>query len=272
VCSWRLDGLGGTRFTVEDQRLLEAFAASAATAVATAQSVASEQQRQRLAAAEGERARWARDLHDETLQSLSALQIRLSNARRMGASDVLGRVVDEAIGYLRESIADLRALITELRPAALDELGAAAALEALAERTRRHGIEVDVSIDLAYEARRDPTRHTPEVEIALYRIVQEALNNAIKHGQATRAVVEVHEDASTIHLSVRDDGVGFDPGMETDGFGLLGMRERVQLLDGTLRIDSEPGTGTVVQGTIPAQRVSSLQQPPSQRIADQLRA
>ncbi len=154
----------GPRFSVDDQRLLEAFAASAATAVATAQSVASEQQRQRLAAAEGERGRWARDLHDDTLQSLSALQIRLANARRVGRPEALEEAVDEAIGHLREGITDLRALIADLRPAALDELGVEAALEGLAERTKRHGIEVDVSIDLAYEGHRDDSRHTPELE------------------------------------------------------------------------------------------------------------
>jgi signal transduction histidine kinase len=253
-----LDSLrDGPRFSVDDQRLLEAFATSAATAVATAQSVASEQQRQRLAAAEGERGRWARDLHDETLQSLSALQIRLANARRVGRHEALEEAVDEAIGYLREGIADLRALITDLRPAALDELGVEAALEALAERSKRHGIEVDVSIDLAYETHRDRSRHTPELEIALYRIVQEALSNAIKHGRAARAVVEIHEDAGTVHLSVRDDGAGFDPALEAGGFGLLGMRERVQLLEGSLRIDSTPGAGTVVRASIPAQRRGS---------------
>jgi two-component system, NarL family, sensor histidine kinase DevS len=244
----------GPRFSVEDQRLLEAFATSAATAVATAQSVASERQRQRVAATEGERARWARDLHDETLQSLSALQIGLANARRVGKPEALEQAVDDAIGYLREGIADLRALITDLRPAALDELGVEAAVEALAARTRRHGIEVDVNIDLAFEGKRDRSRHTPELEIALYRIVQEALSNAAKHGRAGRAVVEIHEDTTTLHLSVRDDGAGFDLAAKTDGFGLQGMRERAQLLEGTLRIDSEPGAGTVVQAKIPGWR------------------
>lgn len=206
------------------------------------------------AAVEGERARWARDLHDDTLQSLSALQVRLANARRLGRPEALEQAVDDAIGYLREGIADLRALITDLRPAALDELGVEAALEALAERTRRHGVEVDVDVELAPETCRDRGRHTPELEIALYRIVQEALSNATKHGRAAHAVVEIHEDATTVYLSVRDDGAGFDPGVQTGGFGLLGMRERVQLLEGTLRVNSEPGGGAVVRATIPAQR------------------
>ena len=245
----------GPRFSAEDQRLLEAFAASAATAVATAQSVASEHHRQRLAAAEEERGRWARDLHDETLQSLSALHIRLSNARRQGKPEGLTQAVEEAIEYLQAGIADLRALITDLRPAALDELGAEAALLALAERAEQRGIEVDISVDLAYEQGRVSERHIPEMEVALYRIVQEALSNAAKHGQAKRAVVEVVENAVAIHLTVRDDGEGFDPAFATKGFGLLGMRERVQLLEGSLQIESAPGSGTTVRASLPVHRL-----------------
>jgi signal transduction histidine kinase len=249
----------GPRFSAEDQRLLEAFATSAATAVATAQSVASQQHRQRLAAAEAERGRWARDLHDETLQSLSALQIRLSNARRVGKPQVLAQAMDEAVEYLQAGIGDLRALITDLRPAALDELGVEAALQALADRTKHRGIEVDASIDLAYEQGRAVARHTPELEVALYRIVQEALSNAAKHGRAARAVVEVREDANAVHLTVRDDGEGFElEAAETKGFGLLGMRERAQLLDGTLQIESAPGDGTTVRATLPVQRLSNV--------------
>ncbi|HEY7953299.1 MAG TPA: GAF domain-containing protein [Solirubrobacteraceae bacterium] len=249
----------GPRFNADDQRLLEAFAASAATAVATAQSVASEHHRQRLSAAEGERARWARDLHDETLQSLSALQIRLSNARRVGKPEAMAQAVEEAVEYLQAGIADLRALITDLRPAALDELGVEAALLALAERAQQRGIEVDVSIDLAYEQGRANARHTPELEVALYRIVQEALSNAAKHGHAARAVVEISEDYTSIQLTVRDDGEGFDPQtVQSSGFGLLGMRERVQLLDGALQIESAPGAGTTVRATLPVQRVTRL--------------
>jgi signal transduction histidine kinase len=245
----------GPGFTAEDERLLEAFAASAATAVATAQSAASERQRQRLAAAEAERQRWARELHDETLQSLSAVRIGLSTAARSERPEALREAFRQAIAQLEEGITNLRALITDLRPAALDELGAQAAVEALAERATRHGIEIDVSIDLAHE-RGDGihTRHVPELETAIYRIVQEALTNATKHGGARRAVVEIREEGETVHLEVRDDGGGFDPAAETDGFGLLGMRERVELLDGTLRVDSAPGDGTAVRASFPARR------------------
>ncbi len=244
----------GPAFSTEDERLLEAFAASAASAVATAQSIASERQRQRLAAAEGERRHWARELHDETLQSLSALRIGLSAAGRSDRPEALAGAVHLAIDQLEEAITNLRALITDLRPAALDELGVQAALEGLAERTGRHGLEVDLSVEFACEQGRESTRHAPELETAIYRIVQEALTNACKHGEAKRAAVEIREEAATVHLSVRDDGKGFDPDGETDGFGLLGMRERVELLGGELQIDSARGRGAVVTASIPVER------------------
>jgi signal transduction histidine kinase len=240
----------GPEFTADDERLLEAFAASAATAVATAQSVATERRRQRLAAAEAERQRWARELHDDTLQSLSALRVGLSTARRSGKTEALEQAVTTAIDHLEEGITNLRALITDLRPASLDELGAAAAIQALGERAQRYGIDVDMGIDLDAQQ----ARHLPEIETAMYRIVQEALTNATKHGNAKRAVVEVREDGNDIHVSVRDDGVGFDPTDHTDGFGLLGMHERVQLLDGALEVNSSPGNGTTIDARIPIQR------------------
>jgi signal transduction histidine kinase len=244
----------GPSFGTEDTRLLEAFATSAATAVATAQSVASEHRRHRLAAGEAERQRWARELHDDTLQSLSALRVGLSTAKRSKQPDALQRAVTTAIEHLEESIATLRALIADLRPASLDELGTGAAVQALAERAARGGIEVDVSIDLAYEEGRQSMRHTLELETAIYRIVQEALNNAIKHGKAQRAVVEIYESDRDVTVRVRDDGDGFDLEVRTNGFGLLGMHERVELLEGTLQIESSPSAGTTITAIVPVQR------------------
>lgn len=244
----------GAALTAEDQALLEAFATSAATAVATARTVASELQRQRLAAAEGERGRWARELHDETLQSLAALRFTLSQAHRAADLQVLTEAVGQAIEDVEEGISSLRSLVTDLRPVALDDLGLEAALESLCERASRHGIEIDRSLDLAYEQGREPTRHTAELETAMYRIIQEALTNASKHGRARRAVIEILESETTVELSIRDDGDGFDPSISTAGFGLLGMRERVQLLDGEIEIESSPGNGTIVTASIPAQR------------------
>jgi len=119
---------------------------------------------------------------------------------------------------------------------------------------RGTGLDVDLHADLAYEHERAPTRLTAELEAAVYRIVQEALTNATKHGGATRASVEILEDDRCVRIVVRDDGAGFEPGARTDGFGLLGMRERVELLDGTLDVESAPGEGTTVAAVLPVHR------------------
>jgi signal transduction histidine kinase len=253
-----LDHLRDDRsFTAENQRLLEAFATSAATAVATARATESELHRQRVAAAEDERGRWARELHDDTLQSLGGLRILLSGAQRRGGLAALERAVADASTHLDEAILNLRSLVIDLRPPALDELGLEAALEALTGRARRDGLEIDNSIDLAYEQGRESTRPTPELETALYRISQEALNNATKHGHANRAVVEIRESEGTVRLSVRDDGTGFDSAAGTTGFGLLGMHERVALLGGKLDIASTPGKGTTITAQFPVVRVEA---------------
>jgi signal transduction histidine kinase len=249
-----VDQLESCEFTGEHQRLLEAFATSAATAVATAQSTAQEHQRQRLAAAEAERTRWARELHDETLQSLANVRLVLAAGHRAGEPEKMSAALRDGIEHLESDIATLRALVTELRPAALDQLGIDAAIRALAERMGRSGLEVDVSIELAWEQGQTGTRHIPELETAVYRMVQEALTNATKHGRARRAVVEITEDHDSLQVTIRDDGDGFAPDTETDGFGLLGMHERVGLLDGTLTITSAPDHGTTVAATLPARR------------------
>jgi signal transduction histidine kinase len=241
----------GPRFTAHDQRLLEAFSVSAAAAVATVESAATERRSQRLAAAEQERGRWARELHDETLQGLAAVRLGLAVALRPGrAEHRMGDAVRDAVDQLDEQITGLRSLISDLRPASLDELGPAPAMEALAARVRRGGLDVDLTIDLAQGRAAD--RHLPEVETAMYRIIQEALTNAGKHGGARRAIVEVHEHDGAVHLTVRDDGDGFDPAAGTAGFGLIGMRERTALLNGTLDIRSVPGHGTTVSAMLPA--------------------
>ncbi|HEX5309010.1 MAG TPA: GAF domain-containing sensor histidine kinase [Solirubrobacteraceae bacterium] len=244
----------GPTFTAQDERLLGAFATSAASAVATAQSVTSERHRQRLAAAEGERSRWARELHDETLQSLNALRLGLAAAGQTERSPTAKPVFAQSVAQLEDTIANLRALITDLRPASLDALGTKAAIETLAERNARDDLEIDISIELAYEQGQKSTRMIDELETALYRITQEALTNATKHGQATRIVVEIHEDPTTVHLTVRDNGDGFDPDAQSDGFGLLGIHERTELLNGELEINSTPGKGTTLNVRLPVRR------------------
>jgi signal transduction histidine kinase len=244
----------GPTFSTEDERLLEAFATSAASAVATAQSVTSERHRQRLAAAEGERSRWARELHDETLQSLNALRLGLAAAGRSEQSPTAKPVFAQSVEQLEDTIANLRTLITDLRPAALDALGTKAAIETLADRNACDGLEIDISIELAYEQGQKSTRMIDELETALYRITQEALTNATKHGHATRIVIEIREDPTTVHLTVRDNGNGFDPDAQSEGFGLLGMRERTELLDGELQVNSIPGKGTTLSVRLPVRR------------------
>jgi signal transduction histidine kinase len=244
----------GPAFTADDQRLLEAFAVSAATAIATARSVELERARQRLAAAEQERARWARELHDETLQNLAALRIGLAVELRKGSEGGLTEIVHEAVDQLESEISNLRSLISALRPIVLDDAGVQAAIEDLAERARRDGLEVELRIELAGG---QAGRLSTDTETTLYRIVQEALTNARKHGGARHVLVGIQDYDRYVYLAVRDDGKGFDPHEKRDGFGLHIMEERAELLGGTLEIDSAPGRGTQISVNLPTQRVSS---------------
>jgi signal transduction histidine kinase len=240
----RADGEGG--FSTDEERLLEAFAASAATAVVTAQRVAASTLRRRVEAAEHERARWARELHDESLQDLAGLKILLASGRRGAADDRLSATVDEAISRLSQSIEGLRGLIADLRPAALDQLGVTAALDGLAERTRSTaGLDVRLAVAL------DEERLDDEVASTVYRLVQESLTNVAKHAAASRVDVTIATVADTVEIEVRDDGGGFRTGTTGGGFGLVGMRERVELANGTLRVASTPGSGTLIRADIP---------------------
>jgi signal transduction histidine kinase len=257
-----LDHLEDGEFTPEHQRLLEAFAASAAIAVATAWSAADERRRQGLAAAEAERSRWARELHDDTLQALGNLRLMLSGARRSQDPEAMATAIGRALDQLENDIAGLRALITELRPAALDALGLEPALLALVDRVRAAGLEVDANVELAFEHGRADGRLDGELETSVYRIVQESLTNAVRHGEATRIIVEVIEDDCRIAIKVRDDGSGFDPIAETKGFGLLGIRERVELLQGEVEISSALGQGTTVTAALPGRRHPAQYLPP----------
>ena len=158
----------------------------------------------------------------------------LASALRDSNRQDLTEPIASAIAQIDGSIANLRNLIADLRPAALDALGAGAAIETLvAHLGSRTNIEIELaSIDLAYERGIAPTRHVPEIEATLYRITQEALNNVLKHSNATTATVSVVEENGTITLTISDDGAGFDQSQRGTGFGLIGMRERVALVDG----------------------------------------
>jgi signal transduction histidine kinase len=246
----RMSGDGA--FSEEDERLLQAFAASAATAVATAQTASSEALQRSVKASEQERKRWARELHDETLQELAGLKVLLSGARRSEDRARLDRAVDQAIEMLGHGIENLRSLITELRPAALDELGTVPAVRALVERVRAtSGLEIELDVALADEE----GRTSPEVEAAVYRVVQEALTNVVKHAEAKHVAIRIADadDDGQLLVVIEDDGCGFDPHETGSGFGLLGMRERVTLVQGQLEVTSRPGDGTRLTATIPIQ-------------------
>jgi PAS domain S-box-containing protein len=236
-------------FDDEDQRLLEAFAASAATGLATARSMAEERLQNTIDAAEQERSRWARELHDETLQALAVLRMRLASALREDSPDRLDETGQAAVEQIDEEIVKLRRLITELRPASLDTIGLEAALQALAEQqSEAANFTVDCELQLPRE---EEARPTPVLETAVYRLVQEALNNVSKHSMAGRATLGVRTTRGTIEIEVTDDGVGFEPALVREGFGLVGMRERAALLGGSLDVDSTRGAGTKVRAEIP---------------------
>lgn len=240
---------GGAAFDDEDEAAVVVLADWTAIAIENARSVEAERLRHSLEAAEKERKRWARELHDETLQALGGLRMLHSATLRAGAGrEELRGALEEAIQLIDTEIDSLSALIAELRPAALDEIGLAPALRTLAERkSRESGVEIDVLVRLRGEDG-EPLPH--EVESIVYRLAQEALNNVVKHADASRAEAVVERGERAVEVTVRDDGRGFDPAAANGGFGLTGMRERVELAGGRLSIESAPGQGTTVSASI----------------------
>jgi signal transduction histidine kinase len=149
-------------------------------------------------------------------------------------------------------VANLRALITDVRPASLDDLGVAAALDTLAERVRSaSGLDVGMEVDLAFDRGDVPSRLDAEVETTIYRLVQEALNNVVKHAGAEHVEVAVVERDDIVDITVRDDGQGFDARAAPPGFGLIGIRERLAVVRGSVRVDTTPGSGTHLHARIP---------------------
>ena len=240
-------------FAAQDEELLTSFAASAATAVGTARSVAEDRMRGSIASAEREKHRWAMELHDETLQGLGALKVMLSSALRSESPEEISRSAEQAVERIGEEIESLRALISELRPAALDELGLAAAVEGLLDRFEStQGVSVKQRVALRFESGASPYRLSSDIESTIYRVVQEALTNVAKHSRASRVSVEITEGLDEVMISVVDDGIGFDPEEPSAGFGLVGMQERIAMVGGSLELQSaEPG-GTRVRAVVPA--------------------
>jgi len=236
------------RFDDEDLRLVENFARRAAVAVELSERVARDALRRVVRAQEQERRRLARELHDETGQALASILLGLRSAE--DASDLAAQ--REAVARLRELVVttlhDVRRLAVELRPTALDDFGLVPALGRLAESFREgSGVELEI------ESRLGEERLPGEVETAVYRIVQEALTNVLKHAGAKHVSILLTRKNESVSIVIEDDGRGFRPGETGDsGLGLAGMQERVNLLDGTLAIESSPGKGTTLVVSVPA--------------------
>ena len=242
---------GGVEFDQEDLRLLQSFAASAATAVATAQTVESDRLRQQVESAEKERKRWARELHDEALQGLAAIRISLATALQGKGEDRgerIERAAEQTLERLEEQINELNRLINDLLPAALERLGLAGALQALAEESgARGGIEVAAKIEIGASGE----EASREEERIVYRLVQEALTNVVKHAHATHVEVSAIEAEGEIRIVVHDDGEGFESATAAAGRGLTGMRERIEIFGGKIEVSSTPGSGTEIAASVP---------------------
>jgi signal transduction histidine kinase len=255
VIALRTDG----GFRGPDRQALNAFATSVSQRLVAERSVEIERLRYGMEARERERTRWAREIHDESIQGMGALRLRLANARDIDDPTALRETVDLVLEGLGNEIDGLRHLITELRPAALDDLGLAAALEALARRAQAiDGLDVRIELDLG-QGDGEGRRLDAELESTIYRIVQEALTNVSRHAEASEALVSVSERDGVVRASVTDDGKGLPDagrlgprgdGLE-GGFGMGGMRERAELVGGELEFGPAPTRGTTVRLVVP---------------------
>ena len=209
---------------------------------------------------EDERRRIARDLHDTLGQQLTALRLKLEAVRtRYGAEPAMMKAIDETQLMAKQIDDDISFLNWELRPTALDNLGLKNALcNFVAEWSKNYDIPAEFH---SVNSRR--TRLVPELEINLYRIAQEALNNILKHAKASKADVILEYGASDIVLVVEDNGRGFNVKTASvlkdsgQGFGIVGMREHAALLGGTLEIESAKGSGTTVIARMPLRFVKT---------------
>ncbi|HKT37570.1 MAG TPA: ATP-binding protein [Ktedonobacterales bacterium] len=205
-----------------------------------------------LHAQEEERKRIARELHDETSQVLTSLLISLKLLEETISGDETRKRIEDTRALAHQTLRAVRNLSIDLRPSALDDLGL---LPALRWYMKEYQQKCDIQVE--FSATGLKTRHSSEMETALYRIVQEALTNTAKHAHAHKAWVTVDENGQRVHVRIRDDGRGFDvPAVlktpwQDRGLGLAGMMERASLLDGTVRIMSQPGSGTEVDVHIP---------------------
>ena len=236
------------RFSDEDVRIAEIFAQRAALAIDLSQRVARDALRRVVAGQELERKRLARELHDETGQALTSILLGLRSIEE--SSKETARAPRGRARAARDRGRDAARRPSPRRraqPKALDDFGLVPALERLAE-TFAEQTDVDVHLQAVLGQDRLPA----EIETALYRIVQEALTNVVKHAQASTVSVVLTRKGQSVVAVVEDDGRGFDPTQTRDeGLGLVGMRERIALLDGRVTVESSERGGTTVVVEVP---------------------
>ena len=199
-----------------------------------------------LAAQEEDRARVARDLHDEVNQSLTGLLLRLEAARE-AAPPELEPELAETKALANQTMRELLSLARQLRPTALDDLGLAAAIAGLVERLGEGEIEAAIEVEGNFSDLSD------DAQLVVYRVAQEALSNAARHSGAAHVTVALRLGPEEVELTVADDGRGFAFAESERGLGIGGMRERALLVGGELTLESRPGAGTTVRLTIPAE-------------------
>jgi signal transduction histidine kinase len=234
------------RFSQEDLRVAETFAVQAGIAVDTTARVARDALRRAVEGQELERRRLARELHDETGQALTSILLGLSALEEANDSDALRTATQEVRDLVVATLQDVRRLAVELRPAALDDFGLAAALERLTENfAEQTGLAVELESGLGDE--RLPT----DIETVLYRLVQEALTNVVKHAHAERVSIVLRRNERAVTAVIEDDGRGLSDGRGEEGLGLVGMRERVALVNGRFRIESSANAGTTLLVEVP---------------------
>ena len=241
---------GAPEFSADDEAAVIVLSDFAATAIGNARSVAADRLRTAIASAEAERARWARELHDETLQALAGLRVGLSAALRRRDPGGYAAAIAQAVADIELEITNLRGIIADLRPSLLDDLGLADALRALIERRRADGLRIDAWIEIGMLTSHGADPAVRDLETTVYRLIQESLTNIVKHACATSVTIDVHTGEDALAVRVVDDGRGFDPATPPAGFGLAGMRERVFLLGGALAIDSG-AAGTTLTARVP---------------------
>jgi signal transduction histidine kinase len=234
------------RFGDSDLRLAEQFAARAAIAVDLSQRVATDSLRRVVQGEELERQRLARELHDETGQALTSILLGLKAVEEARSSDDMRVAAAELRELVVATLQDVRRLAVELRPKALDDFGLVPALERLVDTFReKTGTDVELEAQLGRE------RLPAELETTIYRIVQEALTNIVKHARATKTSILLMRRGNTVSAVIEDDGKGFDPdGRREEGLGLVGMRERAGLLNGRVTVESS-SAGTTIAVEVP---------------------